>query len=49
MPVGRVNNFKPFISQGLILLVGNEDKAKFVSMLQDTEVSHFNVKRCSLC
>ena len=39
MPVGRVNNFKLFISQALISLVGNEDKAKLVSILQDTGVS----------
>ena len=37
--VGRANDFKPFISQSLISLVGNEDKAKPVSILRDTRVS----------
>ena len=32
--VGRANDFKPFISQSLILLVGDEDKAKPVSILR---------------
>ena len=34
--VGRVNDFKPFISQGLTLLVSDEDKAKPVNILRDT-------------
>ena len=37
--VGRANDFKPFISQGLISLVGDEDKAKPVSILKDTGAS----------
>ena len=37
--VGRANDFKPFISQGLISLIGDEDKAKPVSILRDTGAS----------
>ena len=37
--VGRANDFKPFISQDLISLVDDEDKANPVSILRDTGAS----------
>ena len=46
-PVGRVNDFKPLISQGLISLVGDENKAKPVSILQDTGARQSLMLRCS--
>jgi len=33
MPVGETDKFKPYILQGLVSLVGEEDKTKPISIL----------------
>ena len=37
--MGQSDKFKPFISQGLISLIGEEDSAKPISILRDTGAS----------